>query len=260
MKKNKTRYSGLIYSITALFGLIVVWQGVVLFTGVPRFILPPPALVFTAFVENWRLIAEHGLVTFTEVILGLIIGIFLGMATALQLEISPTARLFLRPILVFSQAIPVFALAPVLTLWLGYGLISKVTMAVLIIYFPVTSAFFDGLRKTPPGLLDLATVMQAKNLRTLFYLKIPAAMPSLLSGVRLAAVYAPIGAIIGEWVGSSEGLGYLMLLANGRVKTDLMFAALFSLGALSMSLYGLVNVLIRQFLYKYENPINKKFS
>ena len=149
----------------------------------------------------------------------------MGIATALQLEMSPTARLFLRPILVFSQAIPVFALAPVLTLWLGYGLISKVTMAVLIIYFPVTSAFFDGLRKTPPGLLDLATVMQATNLRTLFYLKIPAAMPSLLSGVRLAAVYAPIGATIGEWVGSSEGLGYLMLLANGRVKTDIMCAA-----------------------------------
>ena len=252
MKKNKMRYSGLIYSITALAGLIVVWQGVVLFTGVPRFILPPPALVFTAFVENWRLIAEHGMVTFTEVILGLIIGIFLGIATALQLEISPTARLFLRPILVFSQAIPVFALAPVLTLWLGYGLISKVTMAVLIIYFPVTSAFFDGLRKTPLGLLDLAKVMQATNLRTLFYLKIPAAMPSLLSGIRLAAVYAPIGATIGEWVGSSEGLGYLMLLANGRVKTDLMFAALFTLGALSIALYGLINVTIRKFLFIYE--------
>ena len=252
MKKNKMRYSGLIYSITALAGLIVVWQGVVLFTGVPRFILPPPALVFTAFVENWRLIAEHGMVTFTEVILGLIIGIFLGIATALQLEISPTARLFLRPILVFSQAIPVFALAPVLTLWLGYGLISKVTMAVLISYFPVTSAFFDGLRKTPLGLLDLAKVMQATNLRTLFYLKIPAAMPSLLSGIRLAAVYAPIGATIGEWVGSSEGLGYLMLLANGRVKTDLMFAALFTLGALSIALYGLINVTIRKFLFIYE--------
>ena len=256
MKQNKTRYSSLIYSIAALAGLIVVWQGVVLFTGVPRFILPPPALVFKAFVENWRLIADHGLVTFTEVILGLTIGIFLGLATALQLEISPTARLFLRPILVFSQAIPVFALAPVLTLWLGYGLISKVTMAVLIIYFPVTSAFFDGLRKTPPGLLDLAKVMQATNLRTLFYLKVPAAMPSLLSGIRLAAVYAPIGATIGEWVGSSEGLGYLMLLANGRVKTDLMFAALFTLGALSIALYGLINVIINKFLFIYENSSN----
>tara|TARA_B100001057_G_scaffold474366_1_gene539834 strand:- start:706 stop:1488 length:783 start_codon:yes stop_codon:yes gene_type:complete len=254
MKQKKIQYSGFIYSIAALSGLIVVWQAVVLFSGVPRFILPPPALVYIAFVENWRLIADHGLVTFTEVILGLMIGIFLGITTALQLEMSPTARLFLRPILVFSQAIPVFALAPVLTLWLGYGLISKVTMAVLIIYFPVTSAFFDGLRKTPSGLLDLAKVMQATELRTLFYLKIPAAMPSLLSGIRLAAVYAPIGATIGEWVGSSEGLGYLMLLANGRVKTDLMFAALFTLGALSVSLYGLINVLIRRFLLRYENP------
>lgn len=252
MRHDNKQYSGFIYSIAALGGLVVIWQAVILLTNVPRFILPPPSLVYNAFVENWRLIADHGLITLTEVILGLVIGIFLGFVTALQLEISPTARLFLRPILVFSQAIPVFALAPVLTLWLGYGLISKVTMAVLIIYFPVTSSFSDGLRKTPSGILDLALVMQATSLRTLFYLKIPAAMPSLLSGVRLAAVYAPIGATIGEWVGSSEGLGYLMLLANGRVKTDLMFASLFTLGALSLTLYGLINVLIRRFLFRYE--------
>ena len=98
--------------------------------------------------------------------------------------------------------------------------------------------------------------MQATNLRTLFHLKIPAAMPSLLSGIRLAAVYAPIGATIGEWVGSSEGLGYLMLLANGRVKTDLMFAALFTLGALSIALYGLINITIHKFLFIYENSSN----
>ena len=106
--------------------------------------------------------------------------------------------------------------------------------------------------------------MQATNLRTLFYLKIPAAMPSLLSGVRLAAVYAPIGATIGEWVGSSEGLGYLMLLANGRVKTDLMFANMlyFHLGRylFGLSDYGLINVLIRQFLFKYENLVQLCFT
>ena len=154
--------------------------------------------------------------------------------------------------LVFSQAIPVFALAPVLTLWLGYGMVSKVTMAVLIIYFPVTSALHDGLSRTPSGLLDLAHVMNAKALRLLFLIKLPAAMPNLLSGIRLAAVYAPIGAVIGEWVGSSQGLGYLMLLANGRVKTDLMFAALFTLGFLSMSLYGLITLWIKIAFRRFE--------
>ena len=126
------------------------------------------------------------------------------------------------------------------------------TMAVLIIYFPVTSALHDGLTRTPSGFSDLAHVMNSKPIRFLFLIRLPAAMPNLLSGIRLAAVYAPIGAVIGEWVGSSQGLGYLMLLANGRVKTDLMFAALFTLGFLSMSLYGLITLLIKLFFGRFE--------
>ena len=134
-------------SIAAIIGLITIWQLIVSLTGVPRFILPSPFLVGVSFVENFELIVEHALVTVSEIILGLTIGITLGIITALQFEMSPTAKFFLKPVLIFSQAIPVFALAPVLTLWLGYGMISKVTMAVLIIYFPVTSALHDGLSR-----------------------------------------------------------------------------------------------------------------
>ena len=239
-------------SIAAMVGLIVIWQLIVSFTDVPRFILPSPYLVGISFVENFDLIGEHTLVTLNEILLGLAIGIALGIITALQFEISPAAKFFLKPVLIFSQAIPVFALAPVLTLWLGYGMISKVTMAVLIIYFPVTSALHDGLTRTPSGFSDLAHVMNSKPIRFLFLIRLPAAMPNLLSGIRLAAVYAPIGAVIGEWVGSSQGLGYLMLLANGRVKTDLMFAALFTLGFLSMSMYGLITFLIKLFFRRCE--------
>ena len=239
-------------SIAAMLGLIVIWQLIVSLTDVPRFILPSPYLVGSAFVDNFDLIVEHTLVTLYEILLGLIIGITLGIVTALQFEISPVAKFFLKPVLIFSQAIPVFALAPVLTLWLGYGMISKVTMAVLIIYFPVTSALHDGLTRTPSGFSDLAYVMNSKPFRLLFLIRLPAAMPNLLSGIRLAAVYAPIGAVIGEWVGSSQGLGYLMLLANGRVKTDLMFAALFTLGFLSMSLYGLITLAIKLIFRRFE--------
>jgi putative hydroxymethylpyrimidine transport system permease protein len=239
-------------SIAAIIGLVTIWQLIVSLTGVPRFILPSPFLVGVSFVENFELIVEHALVTVSEIMLGLTIGITLGIITALQFEMSPAAKFFLKPVLIFSQAIPVFALAPVLTLWLGYGMISKVTMAVLIIYFPVTSALHDGLSRTPSGLSDLAHVMNAKPIRFLFLIRLPAAMPNLLSGIRLAAVYAPIGAVIGEWVGSSQGLGYLMLLANGRVKTDLMFAALFTLGFLSMSLYGLITLLIKLAFRRFE--------
>ena len=116
------------YIIAALVAVAAIWQIAVIVTGVPRYILPSVSDVLVAFVNNWSLIGEHLIVTLTEVVLGLVIGICLGCATAIQLEMSRAARLFLRPILIFSQAIPVFALAPLLTLWLGYGMISKVLL------------------------------------------------------------------------------------------------------------------------------------
>ncbi len=119
-------------------------------------------------------------------------------------------------------------------------------MAVLIIYFPVASAFFDGLMKTPVGYLDLAKTMGASPLRTLWHVRFKSALPSLGSGLRLAAVYAPIGAVIGEWVGASKGLGYLMLLANGRAKTDLLFAALIVLAVLTVCLHLAVDAFARR--------------
>jgi len=230
---------------------LALWQAIVTFSDVPRFILPPPALVFETWVGNRALIWEHTLATGQAILLGLLVGAGLGIWTALTLASSEFARVTMRPILVFTQALPVFALAPILTLWLGFGMASKVAMAVLIIYFPVTSAFFDGLMRTPPGFLDLAQTMGASKRTTLWRIRVPAALPSLGSGLRLAAVYAPIGAVIGEWVGSSRGLGYLMLLANGRAKTDLMFAALFTLGLLSILLYVTVNRLTLTYLKRH---------
>jgi putative hydroxymethylpyrimidine transport system permease protein len=127
-------------------------------------------------------------------------------------------------------------LAPILTLWFGYGIASKVVMAVLIIYFPVTSAFYDGLTRVPADILDMAKTMGGTKRQIMRQIKILHALPSLGTGLKLAAVYAPIGAVIGEWVGASKGLGYLMLLANGRAKTDLMFASLFTLAVMTLLL------------------------
>lgn len=196
--------------------------------------------VLEAMIDNRLLLTEHALITASEVLIGLLLGSLLGFATALQLVVSASARRFVQPLLVFSQAVPVFALAPILTLWFGYGLWSKIVMTVLIIYFPVASNFYDGLRRTDPGLLDLAHTMGARPSQILFRIRIPAALPAFGSGLKLAAVYAPIGAVIGEWVGASKGLGYLMLLANGRAKIDLMFAALFVLALFAVGLYYVV--------------------
>lgn len=229
------------------FGAIVfglgVWMLVIWVTGAPSFILPTPWRVVHAAWDNRALIGAHTLITATEVILGLSIGTMLGAVTAIQLALSQRLYRVVMPLLIFTQAVPVFAIAPLLTLWLGYGIASKVLMAVLIIYFPVTSAFYDGLTRVARDITDMARTMNGTRWQIMRRITIPHALPSLGTGLKLAAVYAPIGAVIGEWVGASRGLGYLMLLANGRAKTDLMFAALLALVLMTLMVSVAVNML-----------------
>ena len=222
--------------LTLVLGL-GLWQAAVTLTDVPHFILPSPSRVAQALFNHRATIFDHTLATATEVVLGLVIGTILGTVTAVQLALFRTAERLILPILVFTQAVPVFALAPLLTLWFGYGIGSKIVMTVLIIFFPVTSAFHDGLTRTVNSFHDLAHAMGARKVRFMWHVQIPSALPDLGTGLKLAAVYAPIGAVIGEWVGASKGLGYLMLLANGRAKIDLMFASLIVLACLTVILH-----------------------
>ena len=234
--------------LVILAGLLVVWQAVVSLSGAPPYILPAPLAVAGAWWGRADVILEHAMLTAAEILLGLVLGAVLGACSALSMAYFRPARRWLLPVLVISQAVPVFALAPLLVLWFGYGMASKVAMATLIIYFPVTAAFHDGLRSTEPGWLDLARTMNASRWSTLRHLRIPAALPALSSGLRVAAAVAPIGAVVGEWVGSSGGLGYLMLHANARMQIDVMFAALFTLALLAVALYFTVDVALRRAL------------
>ena len=234
----------LIRALIIFLSILLVWHLITVVTEAPPYILPNPKLVIKAFISNSDLLFFHGLITLTEILLGLTIGLVFGIISAIFLAYYQTARQWLMPILVVSQAIPVFALAPVLVLWLGYGMTSKVAMATLIIYFPVTAAFFDGLRRTNIEFLDLALTMNASQWTILRHIRIPSAIPALASGFRVATAVAPIGAIVGEWVGSSEGLGYLMLHANGRMQIDVMFAALFTLSFIAIALYYTVDAFL----------------
>jgi putative hydroxymethylpyrimidine transport system permease protein len=229
-------------------GLLLIWQAIVWFSGAPPFILPSPLRVGGALVGQFGTILPHAAVTLAEIVMGLILGTILGSVSALTMAYFAPARRWLFPVLVISQAIPVFALAPILVLWLGYGIISKVAMATLIIYFPVTAAFFDGLRRTEPGYLDLARTMNASRWAVLRQIRLPAALPAFASGLRVATAVAPIGAIVGEWVGSSQGLGFLMLHANGRMQIDVMFAALFVLAIIAVTIYFTVDAGLRRLL------------
>jgi putative hydroxymethylpyrimidine transport system permease protein len=231
--------------VVALVVLVAIWQLVLMLTGVPRYILPSPMAVGSALIEQRALLAHHAGITAIEIVAGLIGGILLGLATALALARFRALRRTLLPLLLISQAIPLFALAPILMLWLGYGLGPKILMAMVIIYFPVASTGYDGLRQTPQGWLDLARTFGLSRRQQLLKVQLPAALPSLASGLRMAASAAPIGAVIGEWVGSSQGLGYLMLNANARLQIDLMFAALVVLVAFAVLLYFGVDAALR---------------
>ena len=241
-----TRILDLARPLTIAAGLVALWQAVVWATAAPPYILPGPASVVTVWIERAPILLHHAGITITEILLGLLIGAAFGLSVATTLHAVRAIRPWLLPVLVISQAIPVFAIAPLLVLWLGYGMASKVAMAALIIFFPVTSAFYDGLRRVEPLWIDAARTLGCSRTRLFRRVRLPAAMPALASGLRVATAVAPIGAVVGEWVGSSAGLGYLMLHANGRMQIDLMFAALLTLAVLAVALYTAVDAALRR--------------
>lgn len=230
-------------------GLTGIWQLLVTITQVPPYILPGPLPVALALIEQWPVLLKHLRTTAFEIIAGLLIGTLLGTSCALTMIISPLLKRWMQPVLVISQAIPVFALAPILVLWFGYGMASKIAMAVLIIFFPVAASFYQGMRRTNPDLLELARIMGATRLATLRHIVIPSALPAFGTGLRVAAAVAPIGAIVGEWVGSSSGLGFYMLHANARMQVDVMFAALAMLSLTALLVYFSVDFLLDKIIY-----------
>jgi putative hydroxymethylpyrimidine transport system permease protein len=244
--KSLNRLTLLLKPLGIIVGLVVAWQLLVSVSGVQSFILPGPVRVIEALFNQFDLLIEHAAITLTEMVIGFLAGSLLGLLSALSLSQFRSLRSWLLPVLVISQAIPVFALAPVLMLWFGFGMASKIVMTTLIIYFPVTAACYDGLRHTPKGWLDLASIMGASSRSQLLRIRLPAALPALGSGLRVAASVAPIGAVVGEWVGSSQGLGYLMLHASARMQVDLMFAALVVLAVMAVTLYFIVDALLKK--------------
>lgn len=244
-KKLAMFFHGLIVFV----GTLVLWWVITIVFDFKRYILPSPLVVAQSLWEGRAYLFNNTLITIFEIMLGFILGIAAGMTLALLLMLSKTLQKWLLPVLIVSQSIPVFALAPILVVWFGYGILSKIIAAILVIFFPVTTAFFDGLQRTNQGYLDLAQTMGASSLSKLIHIRLLAALPSLGSGIRVAAAIAPIGAIIGEWVGSSGGLGYIMLNANARLQTPICFAAIFILSLIAISLWCITNILLKYIIY-----------
>lgn len=232
--------------IRLALAFLLAWQLAVWAFGIPRFLLPGPLAVGRAMLGAPDLLARAALTTLAEIAAGFVIGAGLGVVLALLMGLLPALRRALLPVMTFSQTVPIFAFAPLLTLWLGYGIAPKIAIVALMVFFPVASSFGDGLARTPKVFRELADSMGATPLEAMRIVRIPAALPDLASGLRIAAVYAPAAAIVGEWVGGSRGLGAVMIQAGGRMKIDQMFAALAATVLIAVAFKALVSRLALQ--------------
>ena len=239
---------GLAEPVLLVAALLAIWEACARAGLVAPYILPAPSRIVATLISRFDVIWPEALYTGGEILGGFAYGAAAGACMALLMAASPRVARALGPLLVVAQALPVFAIAPMLVIWFGLGIAPKLFMAALIIFFPVATSFFDGLRRTDPGLVDLARLNHAPPLTVLRIIRLPAALPQLMVGLRVAAAVAPLGAIVGEWVGGANGLGLLMLHANARTQTDMVFACLVILVALSLLFWALVGLITRRIL------------
>lgn len=233
-------------------GILAAWELGVGLMELPAFILPRPSQILGIAVSKAGLIAPHALTTLAEILMG--IGLALGTAVPLAVLMfaHPGLERGLAPFLVASQAVPVFALAPVLVIWLGYGMASKVFMAWVIIFFPICISLLSGLKSCDPEYRVLFSLMGATFWQKLRLLYWPWALPQFFSGLKVGVTVATIGAVIGEWVGAQQGLGYLMIQSNARLQTDLVFAAILWLTLMGLGLWTLVGAIEKRVVKQRE--------
>lgn len=205
-------------------------------------IVPAPSDVATSLWEDRELLADNGWVTFKEVVLGLALAVVIGVGFAIALHLNDTLRRAFYPLIVASQTIPIVAIAPVLVLWLGYGIGPKLFVVALICFFPITVSTLDGLRSVDPAAIRMMRTLHADRPTVLRRLELPSALPQFFSGARVAVAIAAIGAVLGELVGADSGLGYLITQAQGSLLTSRVFAAVVVLSAIAIVLFMLVSL------------------
>ena len=233
----------------ALVMFLAAWKVVTIVSGFPPFILPPPEAVAERFVEAWAegVITPHAVATLREVVAGFAVGAAFAVALGYLLARSRLAERVLSPYLVAAQATPILALAPLLALWFPDGLTGKIVICALIVFFPVAVATMVGIRSVDAGLLELGRSLRATRRQIFLTLEIPAALPSILGGMRVGVTLAVVGAIVGEWAGAERGLGVLVNLARGSLfDIPLMFATLVTIALLGVALYILVVLVERR--------------
>jgi ABC-type nitrate/sulfonate/bicarbonate transport system permease component len=241
----KARFLNLALPMVLLVVLGFCWEVSVRFFEIPVYMLPGPWKILQVMWQRLDLLAFHALVTLTEIVLGFLAALLLGLVLAILIHSSRILERAFLPLIISSQTIPVFAIAPLLILWFGYGIGSKVVMTAIIVFFPIVINTVEGLKAADPDTLALLQILEATPTQVFFKVRIPQSLPFVFSGIKIGVAVSVIGAVIGEWVGAREGIGYLMIHANAQLQVELVFASIFWLSTIGVSLYGLVAVMER---------------
>lgn len=227
--------------LLTLVAVVAAWELVVDVFGLPEYLLPAPSGVFAAFGSEWRYLAQHTWITLTEVVLGFLLAVVVGLPLGACIVASPVFERAVYPLLVASQSVPKIAIAPLLIFWAGLGMFPKVLVAFLIAFFPIVIDTVVGLRSVEPEMLHLARSMGASARRVFLKIRLPNALPNIFAGMKVAVTLAVVGAIVGEFIQADRGLGYALLQANAMLNTRLSFAAILILAAIGIVLFAVVD-------------------
>jgi NitT/TauT family transport system permease protein len=234
-----------LYTGLGFLVLVVLWQVLVPTLAVPKYILPTPLDIWSRAVVAWPILWANMLVTLQSVLAGYALAVVVSIPLAMLLAYSPVLEGVAYPILVFLQIIPKIALAPLLVIWFGFGIQSKILITFLLSFFPIVVDSIVGFKSVPPTLVQLASSMRARPLALFFKIRLPAALPNIFAGLKISIALATTAAIVGEFVGADRGLGYLLQRANGDLDTELLFAALCLLSLMGLVLYFIVEAIER---------------
>jgi putative hydroxymethylpyrimidine transport system permease protein len=235
-------------AIAITVAAVGLWELVIRVAHVPEYLIPTPSEVAADFKSDWPVLEPNLVVTLREIALGFAISVAAGVGLAVLLHLSPTVRRAVYPLLIGSQTIPIIVLAPILVILFGYGILPKLIIVALICFFPIVVNGIDGLRSVDDDLIRMMLTLNGTRWAIFRRVEFPAALPSIFSGMRIAATFAAIGAVFGEWSGSNQGLGYVMLAATPNLLTARIFAAIVLLTVVAMALFGLVYGLERVFV------------
>ena len=235
-------------AIALIVAILVAWEVIVRAAHVPEYLLPSPTEILADLKTDWVILWPAMWVTLREVLIGFVIATVAGVGLAVLLHLYGPLRRALYPILIGSQTIPIVVLAPILVILLGYGILPKLVIVALICFFPIVVNGLDGLRAVDDDFIRMMYTLDATRWGIFRRVEFPGALPSFFSGMRIAATFASIGAVFGEWSGSNAGLGYVMLAATPNLLTSRIFAAILILTVISLVLFGLVSLLERIFV------------